>query len=148
MKLIEELKANYYKKGTKEIEPIKVIISIVSVIVLVIFYFYITNDVKSKEAERKKYLRYTVGSTVRRYKNPKSSQPTVEFVFFYNLVRYSNREHIDAAYEGLDVIDKRYYVEFSYKNPKNSKLLLMYPVPDSIQGVPDDGWEHMPGFKK
>lgn len=148
MHLIEELKSNYFKKGTRKVEPVKVIISVVVVVFLISFYFYNRQGLKKKETDRKKNLRYTVGFTNKRYKNPKSSKPTISFSFFYKQVKYSNREHIDAEYEQLNLEKKRYYLEFSSKNPDNCKLLLMFPVPDSITAAPDDGWNYMPGYEK
>lgn len=148
MHLIEELKSNYFKKGTRKVEPVKVAISVGVVVFLVAFYFYKTKDIKSKESERKMNLRYTVGFTHKRYKNPKSSKPTISFSFFYEQNKYSNREQVDAEYEKLNLEEKKYYVEFSSKNPDNCKLLLMYPVPDSVQVAPADGWDYMPGYNK
>ena len=42
----------------------------------------------------------------------------------------------------------RYYVQFSEKNPKNSKMLLDHRVLDSIVVAPNNGWRYMPGYEK
>jgi hypothetical protein len=148
MQLFEELKANYYKKGTKQVEPIKVIISISVFLMLILFAIYKTNDIAKKKKERKENAKYTIGVTGKIYKNPKSSKPTIKYTYAYKLKEYNDREHVDAKFEDIVAEKKRYYVEFSYNHPENSKLLLMYPVPDSVQIAPDDGWDYMPGYKK
>ncbi|MFY7840510.1 MAG: hypothetical protein ACOVP7_09545 [Lacibacter sp.] len=148
MRLIEDLKSNYFKKGTRTVEPIKVVVSLIVVVFLVIFYFYNESDLKDKEADRRNNTRYTVGFSTKRYKNPKSSKPTIEFYFFYRQSKYRSREHIDAEYEQLSLEEKRYYVEFSSINPCNCRLLFASPVPDSVNNIPDDGWSYMPGYEK
>ncbi|MDX2047803.1 MAG: hypothetical protein SFU87_13515, partial [Chitinophagaceae bacterium] len=81
-------------------------------------------------ADRKANLKYAIGVTGKAHHNIKSSQPTVEYSYKVNGVKYSGNEPITAQFEKTLVANGgRYYVELSSKNPSNSKLLLDYPVP-------------------
>ena len=90
---------------------------------------------------------YTIGTTGKINKNYRSSKPTI--IFYYRVIQkdYQEREQIDVNFENTVVPNGgRYYVEFSSKNPTNSKLLLNYPVPTTILSAPDSGWSYMPGY--
>ena len=49
-----------------------------------------------------------------------------------------------AATKGKAEMGKRYYVKFSYLNPKHNWLLQDRPVPDSLKNAPLDGWKTIP----
>ena len=52
------------------------------------------------------------------------------------IVRKKTHEHIG----------KRYYIMFDETKPKHGRILLDYPVPDSIQFAPPNGWDSIPGI--
>ena len=57
---------------------------------------------------------------------------------------HDSMEHIGTTFENKVIANGgRYFVEFSAKNPSNSKLLLQYPAPDSIS-CPYEGWSYLP----
>lgn len=141
MTALEDLKRNFYRDGTKELHWGKIISSIVVVIALIAFLIYKNADMDRKKKDRLANRRYTIGITGKRHHNIKSSQPTVEFYYTVLRKEYKDIEHIDAQYEKTAVANGgRYFVEFSSKDPSNSKLLLGQPVPASIQSSPDSGW--------
>jgi hypothetical protein len=146
MKLLDEFKRNFYKDGTKEWHPGKIVSSIVALIALLIFSLYKNTDLKNKALDRERHRKYTIGTTGSMHSNFRSSKPTV--VYYYQVLKstYRELEHIDDIYEKNVVSNGgRYYVEFSSINPNNSKLLLGYKVPDSILSCPDSGWSQIPG---
>lgn len=147
MTLWDDLMQNFRKDGTREWHKGKIISSIVVVLALIVFAFYNNIRLKENAADRKVNLRYSIGVTGKTYHNIKSSQPTVDYFYKVDNVEYSGNEHIAAQFEKTVVAKGgRYYVEFSSKNPSNSKLLLDYPIPDSVTIVAEDGWTYMPGY--
>jgi hypothetical protein len=147
MTLWDDLMQNFRKDGTKEWHKGKVISSIIVVLALIVFAFYNDRRLKENAADRKANLRYTIGVTGKTHHNIKSSKPTVEYVYYVDRIEYSGNEHIGAQFEKNIVANGgKYYVEFSSKNPGNSKLLLGYPVSDTVTTVSDDGWTYMPGY--
>lgn len=47
--------------------------------------------------------------------------------------------------EGISFdFSKNYFVKFPVKHPEFSKILLDYPVPDSIKSPPSEGWKALP----
>ena len=146
MTLSDDLMQNFRKDGTREWHKGKIISSMIVVLALIAFVFYNNRRLKANANDRKANLRYTIGVTGKTHHNIKSSKPTVEFAYNVGLIDYSGNEAIDAQFERSVVANGgRYYVEFSSKNPNNSKLLLDYPVPDTVTSVPEDGWNYMPG---
>lgn len=142
MNLFKDLwEDNFLKEGTNEIHWGKVISSLIVVLALVTFGIYKNADLKKKAKERFEYRRYTIGITGEWRHNLKSSQPTVKYYYTVLGKDYQGLEHIGATYEKTVIANGgRYWVEFSYKDPSNSKLLLGQPVPNSIRNAPDSGW--------
>ncbi len=134
MTLLEDLKRNFYKDGTNEWHKGKIISSIIVVIALLLFIVYKNMDLKRNALDRAVNRQYTIGLTGKKNHNLKSSQPTVKYYYRIGYQEFSGLEHIDMQFEESVISDGgRYYVEFSSKNPANSKLLLNYPVADSIK---------------
>ncbi|QGW28461.1 hypothetical protein [Phnomibacter ginsenosidimutans] len=147
MTLWDDLMQNFWKDGTREWHKGKIISSIVVVLALIVFAFYNSRRLKANAADRKANLKYTIGVTGKTHHNIKSSQPTVEFTYNVGMTEYSGNEMIAAQFEKSVVANGgRYYVEFSSKNPNNSKLLLDYPVPDTVTNTQEEGWTYMPGY--
>jgi hypothetical protein len=147
MTLWEDLIQNFRKRDTKEWDRSSIAFSVVFFFLVLVFAVYITKRLKENATERKANLRYTIGVTGARHKNFRSSNPTVEFFYTVNEVNYSGTEHIGAQFEKTVVPNGgRYFVEFSSIHPSNSKLLLDYPVPDSIVSAMSNGWTLMPGY--
>ncbi|MEK7224582.1 MAG: hypothetical protein AAB221_02750 [Bacteroidota bacterium] len=148
MSVLEEFKSNFYRKGTKRIQPIKVIMCLILFLGLIAFAVFKEKDLAQKSRERKESLRYTIGITGKVHKNFKSSKPTVDYYYKYYRDQYSGTHHVGASNENNLISNGgRYYVEFSFKNPKNSELLLDYPVQDSILTAPPNGWDYIPGYR-
>lgn len=145
MTLLEDLKKNFRKDGTKEWHRGKIVSSLIVVLGLFVFIIYKNQDLNEKAAERLQHIRYTIGVTGKKHHNIKSSQPIIEYFFEVGNQKFTQIEHIGASFES-SVIENggRYFVEFSSVHPNNSKLRLDYPVPDSITSVPDLGWTSMP----
>ncbi|HUC82420.1 MAG TPA: hypothetical protein VMR70_16055 [Flavisolibacter sp.] len=147
MTLWDDLMRNFRKDGTKEWHKGKIISSIIVVLALAVFAFYNNRRLKESAAERKANLTYTIGVTGKTHHNIKSSKPTVEYNYHVNSVEYSGNQDIDAQFENSVVANGgKYYVEFSSKNPSNSKLLLGYAVPDTVTNAAQGGWTYMPGY--
>jgi hypothetical protein len=147
MTLWDDLMQNFWKDGTREWHKGKIISSIVVVLALIVFAFYNNGRLKSNALDRKANLKYTIGVTGKTHHNIKSSQPTVEYNYKVDGAEYSGNQDIDAPFEKSFVANGgKYYVEFSSKNPDNSKLLLDYPVPDTVTNRTEDGWTFMPGY--
>jgi hypothetical protein len=147
MTLWDDLMQNFWKDGTREWHKGKIISSIVAVLALVVFAFYNSRRLKANAADRNANLRYTIGVTGKTHHNIKSSKPTVEYSYKVGGVEYSGNEHIDAQFEKTVVANGgKYFVEFSSKNPDNSKLLLGYPVPDTVKSATEVEWTYMPGY--
>ena len=147
MSIIDEFKRNFYKDGTKEFHRGKIISSIIVVMALIAFVLYKNSDMSKKAQDRTEHPRYTIGVTGAMHKNFKSSKPTVEFFYSVSQKKYEGFEHIDASFEkNVQSNGGRYYVQFSYENPANSRLLLAYPVPDTVSLSPESGWSYMPGI--
>jgi len=148
MTLWDDLIQNFRKLGTKEWDQTSIISSIVVVLVVIAFAIYINKHLNKNAAERNANPRYTIGVTGAKHHNFRSSKPTVEYFYTVNITTYSGLEHIGAQFEKSVVPDGgRYFVEFSSLNPKNSKLLLDYPVPDSIVSSTTKGWTFIPGYR-
>ena len=147
MTVWDDLMQNFRKDGTREWHKGKIISSIVAVLVFIVFIFYNNRRLKENAEDRRANLTYTIGVTGNTHHNFKSSKPTVEYSYKVDGVKYSGNEHIDSKFEKTVVANGgRYYVEFSSKNPSNSKLLLDYPVPDTVSNGAEHGWIYMPGY--
>lgn len=147
MTLLEEFKRNFYRKGTTEWDPRSIISAIVVVIALLFFVIFNEGRLTQKATDRVANRMYAIGVTGKKIHSFKSSKPTVDYTFRYGVQEIESYQHIDAQFEQSVVANGgRYYVEFSSKDPSNSKLLLAYPVPDSITDAPGQGWTYMPGY--
>ena len=147
MTLWDDLMQNFRKDGTREWHKGKIISSIVFVAVLFLIGLYGRERRIENSADRKANFTYTIGVTGKKHHNIKSSQPTVEYIYKVNGVEFSGNQHIDAQFEKSIVANGgKYYVEFSSKNPSNSKLLLDYAVPDTVSNAAQGGWSYMPGY--
>jgi hypothetical protein len=142
---MEDLIKNFYKKGTNKIDPAKIIVTLLFIVAL--FFIGLCNRSRQllADSERKKSLRYTIGVTENIHRNLKSSTPNVQYYYYVNFIKYSDFESIYKQNEGKVIANGgRYFVEFSNTNHGNGKLLLDYPVPDSISNAPFLGWTKIP----
>jgi|SRR6185369_5735807 len=148
MGVFEEVKSTYYKKGTTEIDPGKVITTVILIVGIIVFGLCNRNQLIQDEADRKLNKRYTIGYTERTYHNIRGST-NVKYHYDVNGVVHKGLEEIlNHNEENVITNGGRYFVEFSSVKHSNSKLLLDYPVPDSILSVPEGGWKVMPGMNK
>lgn len=93
--------------------------------------------------ERSQNARYTIGITIAKYKNIRLPNPSVEFCYYVNFVKYVKTQ--SYPYE-KDIVSKggRYYVEFSRNDPSNAKLLIDKEAPELSEAPPADGWSKLP----
>jgi len=97
----------------------------------IIFYFTI-----SEVYQLAFCARYTIGEPIEIYG---TSIKHLKYVYYVNNKRYERGEN----YLGGE-IGRKYYVKFSYVNPRFSDFLQDMPVPDSITLAPTEGWEKIP----
>ncbi|HMK19252.1 MAG TPA: hypothetical protein VK492_13690 [Chitinophagaceae bacterium] len=149
MTIIEEFKRNFVDEKTNKLHKGKIISSLIVISILIVFIVYKNKSLKFEAQDRSAHSMYTIGITGDKHHNFKSSKPTLIYYYKVSNRKYKSREHVGAKNENTAVPNGgRYYVLFSYKNPANSRLLLDFPVPDSIPSSPDIGWSYMPGYEK
>ena len=147
IKILERFKKHFYKDGTNTLDYTSVISSAIMVAALLIFIPYKNADLKNKAIDRKKHLRYTIATTGKIRSNFRSPQPVVHYEYTFLNEQYRGRQHVGAKFEGsVRSNGGRYFLEISSKNPGNSRLLLGYPVPDSLRAAPANGWAKVPGY--
>jgi len=147
MTVWDDLMQNFRKDGTKDWHKGKIISSIVFVLILFLIGLWGHERSKENAADRKANKRYAIGTTGKQYHNIKSSQPTMKYYYQVGSQEDSGFESIPAQLENSVVANGgKYFVEFSSENPSNSKLLLDYPVPDTVKNTAVYGWTYMPGY--
>lgn len=147
MTLWEDFKSNFYKKGTTDWDPRSIISAFAVVIALLLFIIYNEGRLNHKLADRTANRTYTIGITGKKIYSIKNSKPTIDYIYKFGIKEIKGYEFIDAQFEKSIITNGgRYYVELSSIDPSNSKLLLAYPVPDSITCAPDQGWTYLPGY--
>lgn len=107
--------------------------------VLLVICAFINQLKKDKRLERES--RITIGC-VYRYSSGFKSSNTVGYSYSINGVEYKSSNQINLS--GKKHVNKRFFVKYSPLNPKNSKILLEYPVPDWLIEAPPNGWEEIP----
>lgn len=136
----------FYKPNGAGIYWGKVIGTIVLTIALISLAIYGQLRNKKLKLEREANKMYTIGITTGIYKNIRSAVPNVVYKFSINESSFTKSEDIPDYLEGKVIPQNgRYYVQYSSKDPNNCKLMLSYPVPDSVS-VSGDGWTFMPGY--
>ncbi len=147
MTVWDNLMQNFRKDNTREWHKGKIISSIVFVSFLSLIGLYVRKREKENEIDRNVNQYFTIGTTGKQYHNVKSSQPTIKYHYKVGSQEYSDFESIPVQFEKTVVANGgKYYVEFSSTNPNNSKLLLGYPVPDTVKIPAVEGWTYMPGY--
>ena len=89
--------------------------------------------------------KFTIGVPYQ-YKIYADAPPEFEYFYFYNEIKYIQYESDFEIKKPKLALHKRFYVMFNPDNPKNSKLLLDFPVPDSIREAPPEGWDKIPNI--
>jgi hypothetical protein len=144
-----EVKNIFYKPGTTKLNKERILSTIVFIVILIIIGLFNKNNNLKSDLDRRTNPKYTIGSTLRQYKNFRSPNPSVKYRIEVDNKELEEFEEIPDFLNGKIIIEGgRYYVQLSSKNPSNCKLLLEYPVPDSISEAPDHGWVYMPGYGK
>lgn len=106
----------------------------VLVVLLVVKFF------DDKEIENN--ARFTIGYTKVTYRTAKAGE-SVYYEYNVRASKYSGSISL-AKNDLLIVPNGRYYVVFSSKNPRKSKLLKYKPVSPEVQEYPKDGWGKLP----
>jgi hypothetical protein len=84
---------------------------------------------------------YTIGSVLRKTIGLKSGGG-VDYYFTVKGKKYDGSNWLGSysVPEG-----GRFITEFSVDSPKKSRILLYYPIPDSLEiFIPEDGWKEIP----
>ena len=135
-----------YKPDSKDIYWEKIISSTVVVIGFGIFVLFNNKRVDKLIIERNQYARFTIGfvlgTTI-----TKSGHDIVDYKYKYEGILYKKDDSWIGSSFNLPNIGSRYYVQYASNNPSNAEMLFQYPIPDSLQEVPDSGWVNMPGYK-
>lgn len=101
---------------------------------------------KSIDSDRLKNPGYTVGFTTGASYSHRR-KPLVDYKYYVKNVKYEN-------WTGFNYLDEtvtkggKYLVVFEKGNPTNCELFLTCPIPNSIQYVPEDGWDSLPSWAK
>ncbi|MGO3708088.1 MAG: hypothetical protein ACTJGD_08280 [Mesonia hippocampi] len=107
---------------------------------------YITNQ---KWDDPKLNKSYTIG-LIEDFERGAKSPPVYKYYFHVDGLKYSNDHLIVSQLRLLGeeklkkIVGKRFYVKFIAEDPSYSKLLMGYPVPDSIKEAPVRGWKKLP----
>ena len=104
-------------------------------VILLMFYF-----LSKKEDELELKGRYTIGEIQNIY--PVRGYFNVKFSYKINNKNFESVNNINKNENAK--IGLMFFVKFSPDNPKNSKILLDYLVPNNIKEVPKNGWEKIP----
>lgn len=124
----------FHHSKMKKILNIAGIIFFIVIITMVILKYFFNKDTLEKNHK------YSV-CVVTRFEGVKGGF-SVGYTFN---VDHSENIVSEIVQEGnKSVIGKRFYVMFYPSNPKNSKVLLNKPVPDSIKEAPPEGWDKIP----
>jgi hypothetical protein len=97
-----------------------------------------------RKYDRDKHARYTIGIT-RGESFANRTNHDIEFIYCILNKEYDNKNAYDFKSKSFN---GRYFVLYDSINPKNSKLLQDFPVPDSIKTAPPNGWKEPPVEKQ
>ncbi|QQS29181.1 MAG: hypothetical protein IPM47_20485 [Sphingobacteriales bacterium] len=92
-------------------------------------------------------MRYTIGKLLKMTISRNGYQPTYEYIVLgkkYNIERGGSRNILPGT-EIDSMAGKYFYIIYRANNPSYAEILLDYPVPDSIQSAPLNGWDSIPG---
>lgn len=132
------------KKKIKNIDKGIALVNIIVFTAFIIFIAYKEDEFKELDKERKQHTRYTIGITTKERHNPRSSSKAIYFRYCYQDTTYTNFELVGWLDNSVLTDGGRYYVEFSYLNPGNSKMFFDRPVPSHIMNPPYTGWASIP----
>lgn len=88
--------------------------------------------------------RYTYGIPYKYNIIPDGNE--LEYYYFVKGEKYKQSQSDYPCDKPKQSLQKRFYIMFNPDNPKNSKLLLDFPVPDSITEAPPEGWDKIPNI--
>lgn len=84
---------------------------------------------------------YTIGEVVDIYKPLKGSE-RADFSYYISKKEYRSSIRL-SGFKGKIKVGQKYLVEIPEDHSARGILLLMYPVPDSVE-APIDGWDEKP----
>ncbi|MCB0776330.1 MAG: hypothetical protein KDB99_08415 [Chitinophagaceae bacterium] len=132
-----------YKPGTKKIYWEKVISSSAVVVAFIVIVIVSQKNVNEKKAKLEKYSKYTIGITIRSYKNIKGGRH-IKFEYEVNDEKFKNSTTWPWVNNTVITNGGRYIVQYDSTNPSNSKAFFNCPVPDYIDDAPANGWSKAP----
>jgi uncharacterized protein YebE (UPF0316 family) len=99
-----------------------------------------------KQNHRDKHARYTIGITHGVFWGSKVHD-NIKYAYWVMNHRYNCEDTYDYDNKAKQK-GGSYFVLYDSINPKNSKLLQDFPVPDSIKTAPTNGWKEPPVEKQ
>ncbi|NIG55829.1 hypothetical protein [Chitinophaga sp. Cy-1792] len=141
--IVKYLLSFFYKENSNEIYWEKVKFVIITVAIFLVFVFFNLNRLSRLKKDRNGYAHYTIGYTTGRYKNIRSPNPGVSYVYYVNGLKYSRYQSYPMD---MDIVteDGKYFVLFSEKDPSNAEILLRFKVPINTGKPPAAGWSALP----
>ena len=131
-----KMRAFFLKHGVGKKEIVVLSLLFISFVLFIIFN---NKRLNKRKSDLDRSYRYTVGVTIGKVKNLRSSGPDLDYRFMVNGITYGGRRRfIDSG--SIDYNGGRYFVQFQPENPINNKILLQCPVPINIKEIPDSGW--------
>lgn len=118
------------------------LISIAGGIVLAFLYGGIITGPKFRERGR-----YTIG-VFNKFRATKGGGYHVFYTYSVNGKSFRERSSASSRDFNDNDIGKRFLVKYVEREEDLSKLLLQYPVPDSIKSAPPNGWKELPKWAK
>lgn len=120
------------------------VVNIIAFVIGIIIFFISKDSSNERKNERKQHVRYSIGITTDVHHNPRSSSKIIDFQYSFKDTTYTSYGTIGWLDNTVNTKGGKYYVEFSYINPKNCKMLFDRPVPMDIISSPDTGWVTIP----
>ena len=106
-------------------------------IAIAVISWHKTDELKNKHG-------FTIGIPFKHNIMPDGNE--LEYYYFVKGEKYIQTQSDFPCEKPKHALHKSFYVMFNPDNPKNSKLLLDYPVSDSITEAPPEGWDIIPGI--
>jgi hypothetical protein len=104
--------------------------------------FYSNKKLDRLKQERDSQGVFVIGTATSEDNNLKGTW-VVEYSYAFKGKKYSNSIATDTWIK-LNEGRRRYYARIAVAHPDNAELFLDRPVPDSVAGSPDGGWDVMP----
>lgn len=113
--------------------------AIIGIVIIAIFIFIGIN----RSLNLNKDPKYTVG-IVKKFLDGRGGR---SIIFEYNVNNKLYKGSNSINFKDQSLVGKKFTVKFFKKNPNTAKLLLNFPVPDTLKTIPINGWDELPVLK-